>query len=331
MYEKLTLPNGVRILTEHIPYVRSAALGIWVGSGSRFERASENGASHFIEHMVFKGTATRSASDLAEEMDAVGGQTNAFTTKECTVFYGRALDTHLDRLSDVLTDMFFNSKFDEADVINERGVIFEEIGMYSDAPDDVAAERLFTSCFKGSGLARPILGTKATLNKMTGESLRAYAASHYIPQRVVIALAGSFSDSDVKSLCERFSVMQPGAPLRMTKAEYRPAITVKRKAIEQNHLCLGFPGLKMTDDRRYALGLMSSILGGGMSSRLFQTVRERSGLCYSIYSFSSNYSDAGLFSIYTALNRESEEKALRLIMNELDRICQHGVTPDELD
>ena len=177
MYEKKTLPNGVRILTEHVPGVRSVSLGIWVGTGSRHESAGENGAAHFIEHMLFKGTRSRTAAQLAEEMDAVGGQINAFTTKECTCFYARVLDTHLARAADILCDMFFHSRFDDADVETERGVILEEIGMYEDNPEDLCAERLAGAVFKGSPLARPILGRKATLDKMDGAWLRAYQSA----------------------------------------------------------------------------------------------------------------------------------------------------------
>ena len=186
-YEKITLPNGVRILTEQVPGVRSACLGIWVGTGSRHEKPGEGGAAHFIEHMLFKGTATRTAAQLAEEMDAIGGQVNAFTTKECTCFHARVLDTHLPRVADILCDMFFHSKFDDSDVETERGVILEEIGMYEDNPEDLCAERLAGVVFQGSPLARPILGKKATLEQMDGTWLRQYKDSHYGPESIVVA------------------------------------------------------------------------------------------------------------------------------------------------
>ena len=331
MYEKLTLPNGLRIVTEHMDHVRSASLGIWVGSGSRFEPAGKSGISHFIEHMLFKGTESRSAAELAAVMDAVGGQTNAFTAKECTVFYGRVLDSHLDRLEDVLLDMFFCSRFDEADVTNERSVVFEEIDMYRDTPEDLVSERLFAECFRGSGLARPILGTKAALNRMTGGDMREYMRSRYTPENVVIALAGSFSDRDVAALEARFAPMVRGKGLRAKQAVYTPVFTARRKAIEQNHLCLGFPGIPRDDPDRFAMALMSSILGGGMSSRLFQRVREENGLCYSVYTFLSSYSDVGSFNVYAGVGEKTEEKALRLILRELRRIREDGVTAGELN
>ena len=187
MYDKIVLENGVRIVYENIPYVRSVSMGIWVKTGSRYETAAENGASHFIEHMVFKGTQTRSAAEIASLMDGIGGQINAFTTKECTCFYGRVLDTHLRQFTDILCDMFFHSRFAEEDVENERGVIFEEIDMYEDAPEDKVVEQLFSAVFKGSSLARPILGKKSSLSKMTGEFLQTYMQTHYCPNEVVIA------------------------------------------------------------------------------------------------------------------------------------------------
>jgi len=331
MYTKITLKNGARILYEKVPGVRSVSLCIWVGTGSRYETAAENGSSHYIEHMVFKGTDTRSAADLACEMDALGGQINAFTTKECTCFYGKVLDRHIGRLADVLCDMLFHSRFDESDVENERCVIFEEIDMYSDAPEDLVSERLASAVFKGSPLARPVLGTKRSLSAFTGEKLRSYMARHYVGPSVVVSLSGSFTKADVEDLMDRFSQLPFGVRKDPAKASYSPAFTVKRKPIEQNHLCLGFPGMADDDERRYAFSLMSNILGGGMSSRLFQSVRESRGLCYSVYSYMSSYSDTGLIALYAALGPETEREALSLIVSELDRFREDGVTDSEVD
>jgi predicted Zn-dependent peptidase len=330
MYEERTLSNGVRIIVERLPFVRSVAMGIWVGTGSRYERACESGASHFIEHMLFKGTETRSAAALANLMDGVGGQINAFTTKECTCFYGRVLDTHLPQLADVLCDMFFNSRFDETDVENERGVVFEEIDMYEDTPEDLVVERLYSAVLKGNALGRPILGSKRTLSQMTGTSLRRYMQDHYSPDCVIVVLSGSFQDADIDAIAAKFASMpvQGGNHLKM--AEYKPAVVCRRKGIEQNHLCLTFPGLRAADERRFAMQMMTGILGGGMSSRLFQSVREKNGLCYSICAFGSGYIDMGLFSICTALSKETEQKALRLIIDEVRRFRDEGVTAEEL-
>ncbi len=331
MYEKITLPNGVRIVTEPVPYARSAAVGIWVGTGSRHEKAGENGAAHFIEHMLFKGTKTRSAAALAEEMDAVGGQINAFTTKESTCFYGRVLDTHLPRCTDILCDMFFASRFDETDAAVERGVILEEIGMYEDNPEDLCAERLASAVFRGTPLARPILGKPATLASMDGAWLRAYMDAHYRPDRIVVALAGSYRPSDVEELKARFSVLSPSPSAAGKPGRYTPAVTVKKKAIEQNHLTLAFPGLGFGDEGRFTLQLLSSILGGGMSSRLFQQVREKLGLCYSIYSYGTCHEDTGYFGIYTALGKETERQALETICAAIQTFARQGPTQAELD
>lgn len=330
MYEKLVLPNGVRILYENIPYVRSASLGIWVATGSRYESAAMGGASHYIEHMLFKGTSTRSAADLAGLMDGIGGQINAFTTKEATCFHGRVLDTHLNVLTDVLCDMFFNSRFDEAEMMNERGVILEEIDMYNDMPEDLVSERLSASVYKGCPLARPILGKKSTLSKMTGETLRRHMAEHYCPGAVIVALSGSFKDGDVKALADRFSVMEKRGSNTLTPAVYIPSFVVKRKPLEQNHLTLAFPGVAVGDKNRYAFQLMSDILGGGMSSRLHQSVREKRGLCYTIYTYGSSFIGTGLFNVYTALGKETERDALKLIIDEIRRFKEYGVDEAEL-
>ncbi len=331
MYEKITLKNGVRIIFERLSYVRSVSIGIWVGTGSRYEKPGESGASHFIEHMVFKGTETRSAADIAELMDGIGGQINAFTTKECTCFYGKVLDSHLGAAADMLCDMFFNSKFDENDVVNERGVILEEIDMYEDTPDDLVTERLFARVWQGNALSRPILGREKTLRKFTGEKLREYMRSHYTPDRIVISLSGNFTDLDIEYLKDRFSQIPEGQPAAPEKAVYVPAVVTKRKAIEQNHVCLAFPGLPIGDDRRYAMSLMSGMLGGGMSSRLFQSVREKRGLCYTVYSFTMEHMDTGLLGIYAAVGRETEDKAMELIAQEIVRFRDKGVSETELD
>ena len=331
MYEQITLPNGVRIVMEEISHVRSAAIGIWVGTGSRQEKASEGGAAHFIEHMLFKGTENRSAADIARETDAIGGQINAFTTKECTCFYARVLDNHVEQVLDILWDMVYHSTFQQGDVETERGVILEEIGMYQDAPDDVCAERLFAAVFKGSSLGRPILGKASTLQKFTGDFLRDYHKRHYLPEQTVVALSGSFPSGILAEIKARFSTLSPGKTSKLSAAVYAPAVTVKKKAIEQNHLTLAFPGLTYLSPQRYTLQLLSSILGGGMSSRLFQEVREKKGLCYSIYGYGAGHADTGIFSIYTALNRDMEGEALETIFRVVEEFVQKGVSQEELD
>ena len=331
MYRSITLPNGARILTQRIPGVRSAALGFFVGAGSRHEKAAENGAAHFIEHMSFKGTASRSAGDLAREMDAIGGQVNAYTTKEHTCYYARCLDSHLDRAEDLLCDMLFASRFDQGDVEVERGVILEEIGMYEDTPEDLCAERLSMAVYKGDSLGRPILGRASTLEKMTGEWLRQWQQEHYVPGAMVVSLAGSFSEHHVDALAERLSALPEGDAPADRPAYYRSAVTVRKKAIEQNHLILAFPGLSYLDERRYQLLLLNSILGGGCSSRLFQQLREQRGLCYSVYSYVSDHADTGFLGIYTGLSREQEEPALETVRDIVSQLAGQGPTQEELD
>lgn len=330
-YHMSTLPNGVRILSEHIPAMSSAALGIWVNTGSRDEKASESGAAHFIEHMLFKGSETCPAARIAERMDAIGGQINAFTTKELTCFYGRALNAHLSEALDILCEMFFHAKFSEEEVQTERGVILEEMGMYADDPSDLVSERLNSVVFKGSSLAWPILGKKSTLDKMTGAWLKEYKRTHYVPERIVVSVAGCFEDSILDEIAERFSQLEPLTLKAVKPAVYQSGFAVKKKPIEQNHLVIAFPGFHEKDERRFPMQLLSSILGGGMSSRLFQEIREKRGLCYSIYTYGSCYADTGLYAVYTALNKEMEADAIRAIQRVLKDFAEQGITQDELN
>ena len=330
MYQLITLPNGVRMACEHMDGVRSAAVGIWVGVGSRCEHRGEEGSAHFIEHMLFKGTKHSSAAQLAGRMDAIGGQINAFTTRETTCFYARVLDTHLREASDILTEMFFDSLFDETEVMNERGVVLEEIDMYRDTPEDLVVEQLLTKILPGP-LGKPVLGSRAALDKTTGLALRSFMEREYIPSRVILALCGSFTDADLAHLAERFSRLPAVKRRAPRRTAYKAAHAFKRRAIEQNHFCLTWPGLAEGSDERFAWQVMSMILGGGMSSRLFQKVREENGLCYSIGSFTSSFADTGMFGITTAVGRETEEKALTLIRAEIDRFLDDGITAEELD
>lgn len=330
MYEKQTLPNGVRIVYEHMPHVRSAAIGVWVGVGSRYESPCEAGSAHFIEHMIFKGTVQHSASELAERMDAIGGQVNAYTTREGTCYYARVLDEHLDRAGDLLAEMLFTSNFSETDADNERGVIREEMDMYADTPEDLVTERLIGAAFPGA-LGRPVLGRPATIDRLTGARLRSFQIAHYIAPRIVIAVSGSFTDENIARLAAHFSWLPVRPDLTMRSGSYTPAFTLKRKAIEQNQISIGFPGLPTGAEERFTMALLSSILGGNMSSRLFQTVREKNGLCYAIYTYTASFLDCGMFGISAAVGRETEQRALALIRDELERFRTDGVTQSELD
>ncbi len=331
MYEKKVLPNGVRVLCERLEHVRSAAIGIWIGNGSRYESSAQSGISHFIEHMLFKGTQTRTAKQIAIAMDAIGGQVNAFTTKEYTCYYFKTLDSHLIAGVDILADMFLHPKFDSKDIDLERGVVLEEIDMYEDSPEDVAIEKLSETCFADSALGRPILGYKETLQQMDGQALHDFVAHHYHPQDTVIALSGSISDDALQYICDLFSTMTGNGHNTIVPAQYARCVIARPKEIEQCHLCLGFPALPIGHENRYTLQMLSAILGDGMSSRLFQTVREENGLCYSIYSFNASYLDVGLFNIYAAFGKPTESRAIELILQVLQDFCQNAPTQEELD
>lgn len=331
MHQEIKLSNGARVFTEAVPGARSAALGFYIGVGSRYEEPSHNGRAHFIEHMLFKGTQRRSAADLARDMDAIGGQFNAYTTKEHTCFHGRTLDKHLDRSLDILSDMLFHSKFDQQDIETERGVILEEISMYEDTPDDLVSERLNAACFKGTPVARPILGTQATLEAVTGPELAQWQKEYYRPGSIVASLAGSFTQAQVDRLCSCLSQLEEGPVHTFKPAVYRPAVTARKKAIEQNHLILAYPALSYLDERRPQLLLLNSLLGGGCSSRLFQEVREKRGLGYTVYSYLSDHADTGLLGIYAGVNKEQEEKALDTIRQVVTELADHGPNQEELD
>ena len=329
MYVKRILPNGVRLITERIDNMRTVSVGIWVGNGSRYEPAELGGVSHFIEHMIFKGTEKRSARHIAIAIDALGGQANAFTDKECTCYYMKVLDSRLKNAVALLADMFLHSRFAQEDLELERGVVLEEIDMYRDTPEDIVVEQLMGRIFPGA-LGKPVLGRPASLNGMTGASLRAFKEREYSPERIVVSVCGSFTEDNLARLCSRFSALAPSRPAACRKSAYTPAVVVKRKATEQNHFCLSFPGLPDGDADRFSWQVLSMALGGGMSSRLFQSIREQSGLCYSIYTFTTPHLDTGLMSIYTGLGEETERQALERILQELHRFCEDGPAKDEI-
>ena len=331
MYQPITLPNGARLLLQEVPGAQSAALGFFVGVGSRHEAPRENGAAHFIEHMLFKGTARRSAGQLARDMDAIGGQFNAYTTKEHTCFYGRTLDRHLDEGLDILADMLFHSRFDQGDVELERGVILEEIGMYEDTPEDLVSERLSAAVYRGTPLARPILGRESTLEGMTGEWLARWQRKHYHAGNLVAALAGKFSLAQADSLRDLLAALPSGLPAQSPPVTYRPAVTAKKKAIEQNHLILAFPAPSYLDERRPQVLLLNALLGGGCSSRLFQQLREERGLCYSVYSYVADHADTGLLGIYAGVSRDQEWAALEGARRVALELADHGPSQEEVD
>ncbi|MDR0324771.1 MAG: insulinase family protein [Oscillospiraceae bacterium] len=330
MIETKTLPNGARIVHEYMPHVRSAAVGFWVGHGSRHEPAGMGGASHAIEHMVFKGTQTRSAAELAAEIDAIGGRVNAYTTKESTCFYAHALDSHLPSAIDFLSDIFFNPRFDQEDWELERGVIVEEIAMYEDQPEDLVYQNLFASVYKDLPLGGTVLGTPETLAGMTSRQMLDYKNLHYRPCDIVVSLAGHYAPSDLEAIERILGTMAPSDCPPLTPCHYTPAFCLCEKAIEQNHLCLGFPGLPRGRELHYTDSVLTSILGAGMSSRLFQTVREENGLCYSVYSYGAKHRGTGVAGVYLALGRETEKQALELTRKVVETFVKEGPTDVEL-
>ena len=290
MIKQKTMDTGVRVVTERMENVRSAAVGVWVDTGSVRERGMEQGASHFIEHMVFKGTERRTAEQIAIEMDAVGGNLNAFTAKECTCFYAKVLDEHLPMAVDLLSDITLHSVFDPAELNKERGVIMEEILMMEDSPEDLVAEEVNGAFFGDDPLASPILGTKETVSAFTRESLLAYKDKHYLPKNLVVACAGSFDEDALYGLIgDKFRMeASPEAARPMTQA-YPGGRRVRfvQKDVEQVHISFMTPGYPRDD--QYALAVLSNIIGGGTSSRLFQNIREKRGLAYSLYSYPISY------------------------------------------
>ncbi|MHB8172035.1 MAG: M16 family metallopeptidase [Thermincolia bacterium] len=332
MIKKVALANGVRILTEEIPYVRSVAIGIWVRVGSRDELPGQDGISHFIEHMMFKGTENRTAKELAEALDSVGGQLNAFTTKEYTCYYAKVLDDHLELALDVLTDMFFNSKFGPNEIEKEKNVVLEEIKMYEDTPDDQVHDLFTSTIWQGHSLGRPIIGTKEMVMSFNREKVLDYYNHHYVPANTVISVAGSIDHQQVVERLETFFGQWSGPPverqLHIPEAKYE--INIKNKDIEQVHLCLGVQALQMDHPDIYVLHILNSIAGGGLSSRLFQNIREERGLAYSVYSYHSSYQETGFFAVYAGLSRNNLEDTLELIMKELKDFRNHGVTAEEL-
>jgi len=309
------------------------SVGIWVGAGSRNEKKEINGISHFIEHMLFKGTKKRSAKEIAESIDSIGGQINAFTGKECTCYYTKTLDTHIDIAIDVLTDMFFNSVFSEKDIDIERKVVLEEISMYEDSPEDLVHDYLSETVWENDAIGMPILGTYESLHNIERDTIVNYISEHYLPENTVIAVAGNFDDNVLIDIVKKnfgswYSDRKPVK--QFEKANFKVSNRIKQKDIEQVHICLGFEGIEHGNDDLYSLLAINNVFGGGMSSRLFQKIREERGLVYSIYSYPSSYCNAGLFTIYAGMNPEHRDTFLKLVMEEIKILIKHGISEEEL-
>jgi predicted Zn-dependent peptidase len=326
------LDCGLTVLTERLPDVRSVALGFWVGTGSRDEEPEFSGASHFLEHLLFKGTEMRSAREIAEAVDEVGGDSNAFTTKEYTAFYIRVLSDALDMAVDLLSDIMWAPAFRPAEVEAERQVILEEILMHADEPADLVHEALCAALFPRHPLGLDVLGDQATVSAMSRDEIAAFHARHYRAANVVVAVAGDLDHDKIVAGIERTFAGSSGGdlPLRVPPPEPQATTVVVTRPTEQAHLVVGVPALDRDDEHRYPLAVLNHIVGGGMSSRLFQEIRERRGLAYSVYSYRSLYQGAGTFAVYVGTSPSKTREVLGLIHAELDRLIDRGVTDREL-
>jgi predicted Zn-dependent peptidase len=344
---KSVLPGGLRVVTEFLPAIRSVALGIWVGVGSRDEDLEHAGATHYLEHLLFKGTAKRTALEISATMDAVGGEMNAFTAKEYTCYYARVLDADLPLAIDVLSDMVTGSLIQPRDVDAERNVVLEEIAMNEDDPSDTVHEAFTGKLFGDTPLGRPILGTVDSINAITRDQINEHYVGRYTPPHLVVSAAGNLDHDTVVALVQaafgpsldRFAGASPAAPrLRDSSGipeGYGPAagagVTLVNRDIEQANLVLGCEGLSRTDDRRFALGVLNAALGGGMSSRLFQEVREKRGLAYSVYSFASQHADTGLWGVYVGCLPSKADEVLSICTAEVLKVVESGLTDEELE
>ncbi len=331
MFDSIILPNGLRVAGERIDSVRSCTVGVWVRVGSMNESPDENGLSHFIEHMVFKGTAKRTARDISEEMDMVGGQLNAFTGKDCTCFYAKVIDTDLRLAVDILSDLTLHPTFADAELQKERGVVLEEIAMAEDSPEDMVGELLATAQHSGS-LAMPILGPAGQIRRYSRNDLLAYWKRHYTPANTVLAIAGHFDWEAFVALAREYFDAFPNAggdPAPAAPQGFLSGRKAREKDTEQLHICLGFPGLPLDADDAYPLAVFNNALGGGMSSRLFQRIREELGMAYSVYTYPSSYPGNGTFNLYVGTTPENGHTVLKEIQSETDRLLRGGLTDKE--
>lgn len=332
MYEKTVLSNGVRIVTEKIPYVHSVSTGIWVNAGSRDEQEGEKGITHFIEHMLFKGTSKRSALDIAKELDAVGGFANAFTSKENVCFHAKVLDRHLPLVVDVLTDLVLNSIFEEREIEREQQVILQEIRMIEDTPDEYIHILFQEMYWKGNPLGLPIYGSAESIRHIDRNRILNYLSKAFDPNRMVITAAGNLEHLEFVDLIapSMEKLNHPQSLLNRETPMDQPQVQVIPKDLEQVHLCLGMPGTPQVDDRRFACYLVNALLGGSMSSRLFQEIREKRGLAYSVFSFANSHEDTGLLGVYAGVSPDNTLETLRVIREQLAILGRDPILESEL-
>jgi predicted Zn-dependent peptidase len=332
LIETSVLPSGIRLVTETMTDVRSVAVAYWVGSGSRDESDELAGASHFLEHLLFKGTATRSAAAIAEELDEVGGDCNAFTTKEYTTFYVRLLSEHLPLGLDILSEIMWDPALRPVDVDGERTVILDEILMHADEPADLVAEQWQSSLFPGHALGRDTLGTQSTVSGLGAEDIRGFFSHHYRPGNIVVSVAGDCTHEGVAADVERRFAGQSGgaAPLRTPPGPAEQRLRVVRRPTEQAHVVYGMRSVPRHDERRWALAVLNHVLGGGLSSRLFQKIREERGLAYSVWSERAAYEDAGSLAVIVGTAPDNVDEVLHIVSDELELLAEHGITDREL-
>ena len=323
--------GGLRVVSEPVPGVRSVAIGVWIGVGSRFERLEEAGISHFLEHMLFKGTPTLSPEEIAQVFDGLGGEVNAATGKDYTVLYCRVLDELVDRAMPVLTDMLQRPTL--ADLDQEREVVLEEIAMYEDDPQDQIHDLASVAVFPDQALGRPVIGTAQVIGSVPAEGVRTYHKGHYTAPNIVVAAAGNITHERVAELADELLgdlPREPGAGVYEAARPGSPTLVVKEKATEQYHLCLGGPGLSRNDPRRHAQSVLDAVLGGSMSSRLFQEIREKRGLAYSVGSYAVGYADTGQVGVYLGTREDNLATACEVVGAELRRIAEEPLPEDEL-
>jgi predicted Zn-dependent peptidase len=332
-YDLTTLPNGLRVISETMPSLRSVALGCWIDTGTRDEDTHEQGVSHFLEHLLFKGSDKLSARDVSETFDAIGAESNAFTSKEATCFWTRILDQELTTGLDVLSEIIQRPAFRPHEIDAERHVVVEEINMYEDDPNDVAFENFTTAVFAGHALEAPVLGTRDSILAMSRDEINGYWGRRYGAGSMVVAAAGSIDHGAlVEMISERFGDWSGNrVDHEHSDLAGRPRINVKKKDTEQAHIVVGGPGLDRMDERRWAFDVLNHIMGSGMSSRLFREVREERGLAYAVYGFKLSFADTGAWGVYVGTTPSQTDTALNLIRDELTKVVDSGITPEELE
>ncbi len=333
IYQKTILPNGVKVLTETIPYVRSVSLGIWIDVGSRDESNQSSGISHFIEHMAFKGTRTRSASEIASYLESVGGVLNAFTGREQTCYYAKFLDEHLEKAVEILFDLINNPTFINSDIEKEKKVILEEIRDIEDSPGDLIHDLFAGAIFGGHPLGRSIMGTRSTVRGMNRSKVLRYIEKFYRPDRIIVAACGNLLHKRLVQLTNKYvdQRIMPEFPDGRKKPKFKSYRKIYRRKTNQTHICLGLPAKEFTHESRTALLLLNSILGGGMSSRLFQRLREDLGLVYNVFSYLDFFADNGIFGIYLGTDGKNVKKALAAVKKEMDNITRSKLSRTEVE